>query len=165
MSSETIYHLLGKISITFASFEHGLVDLLEYLLTKGKDTLVGPYILKDIPLWRKIKETRSVAELRLWEHKSTFSELKKVLDDFDKLRGRRNLFIHGYWYIREPSDNADSVTVHDFKPMLDKKSGLWQELKTERVSRTTLKKLLQKTTAALENLTSIDADIRKLKLR
>ena len=165
MSRETIYHLLGKISITFASFEHGLVNLLEYLLTKGKDTLVGPYILYDLPFARIIQQTRSIAKLRLWEHKSTFSELKKVLDDIDKLRCQRNLFIHGYWFIKDLSDNADSVTVYDFKPMLDKKSGGWQNLKTERVSRITLKKILQKITATLENLTAIDADIRKLKLR
>lgn len=93
MRIETIYHLLGKISITFASFEHGLVNLLEHLLTKGKDTLIVPYILKDMSISRLIQQTRSIAEVRLWKHKSIFSELKNILDDIDKLRNQRNLFL------------------------------------------------------------------------
>lgn len=164
MSCETIYHLLGKISVTFASLEHRLVNVLEYLLTEGKDTLVRPYILDDIPISRIIQKTRSIAELRLWEHKSTFVELEKVLNDIDDLRVQRNIFIHGDWFIKELPDNATDVTFLDYKPRLCK-NGLWEYLESVLVTQTELKELLRKATTALENLTSIDADIRKLKFR
>jgi hypothetical protein len=165
MRTETIYHLLGKISITFASFEHASINLLDYLLTKGENTLIGPYILNDISIARLIQQISSVAELRLWKHKSTLADLKKIMKNIDTLRSKRNLFLHGYWNVNELSDDADSVTVFDFKPMLDKKSGTWQELKTERVSRTKLKELLKDVSSTLEKLRVIDKNIRKLKLR
>lgn len=164
MSCETIYHLLGKISVTFASLEHRLVNVLEYLLTEGTDTLVRPYILDDIPISRIIQQTRSVAKLRLWEHKSTFEELEKVLNDIDHLRVQRNIFIHGDWFVKELPDDAKDVTVLDYKPRLHE-NGLWEYLKSVLVTQTELKELLRKATTVLENLTLIDSDIRKLKLR
>lgn len=165
MNNETIYHLLGKISVTFASLEHGLVYLLEYLLTKKECSLVALYVLHGIPISRLIEKTLSIAEVRLLEHKSAFAKLKKVLDEINKLRVQRNWFIHGNWYVREPADNADSVTVFNFKPKLDKKSGQWQCLNSKNLTKTELSQLLQKVTTALEDFRKIDAEIRKLELR
>jgi hypothetical protein len=165
MSGETIYHLLGKISVTFASLEHRLVNVLEYLLTEGKDTLVRPYILDDMPISRLIQQTRSAAELRLWEHKAIFTELNKTLKDIDHLREQRNIFIHGDWFSEELLDNANSVTVLDYKPRLNKDSGLWEYLNSVLVTKTKLYALLRKATTAIENLTSVGEHIRKLKLR
>jgi hypothetical protein len=165
MNGKTIYHLLGKVSVTFSSLEHRIVDLFEYLLTNGEDTLVRPYVLDDIPLSRLIKQTRSLAELRLWEHKSTFAKLKNILDEIDSLRVQRNIFIHGDWFVNELTDTSDSVTVLDFKPKLNKKSGAWEYLNSVLVTKTKLSVLLRKTTSLLDNLTSLDTNIRSLELR
>jgi hypothetical protein len=165
MNNKTIYHLLGKISVTFASLEHGLVYLLEYLLTKKECALVALYVLHGIPISRLIEKTKSIAEVRLWEHKKTLKKLKIVLKDIDELRVQRNWFIHGNWYIKEPADNADSATVVNFKPKLDKKSGRWQCLNDKNLTKRELNQLLQKATIALKNFRKIDAEIRKLELR
>jgi hypothetical protein len=85
MSSQTIYHLLGEIAITFASIEYRLVNLLEYLLTDDNCSLVRPYILDDLSLSRRIQKIRDVAELRLWDHKPVFTKLKNILSDIDGL--------------------------------------------------------------------------------
>ena len=165
MSNETIYHLLGEISVTFASLEHRLVNVLEYLLTDGEDTLIRPYILDDIPFSRCIQQTRAVAKLRLWEYKSILEKLNKVLNNVDDFRVQRNIFIHGDWLTQELTNEAESVTVFDYRPRLDEKSGVWEYLKSIPVTRSELQTLLHKTIDALKELTSIDTEIRKLKLR
>lgn len=166
MSSQTICHLLGNIAITFASIEHRLVDLLGYLLTEDKCLLVQPYVLDDLPLSHLIQKIRAVAELRLCDHKQVFHQLKGVLNDIDGLRVQRNLFIHGDWFTEDLTDYATSVTVLDYRrPRLDKKSGLWKYMETVRVTPTKLGSLLDKVNAALNKLTSVNAEIYKVKLR
>ena len=128
MSDKTIYHLLGQISVTFATLEHWLVNLLGFLLTQDDCSLVRPYLLDKMPLSQLIRKIRTVAELRLSEHKQTLDELKSILTGIDRLRNDRNIFIHGDWLTEDLTDNSESVTVHDYKPHLDKTTGVWTYL-------------------------------------
>ena len=165
MSAKTIYHLLGQISVTFATIEHRLVNLLEFLLTDDNCSLVRPYILDKMPLAQRIQKIQTVAKLRLSEHEATLKELKTILTGIDNLRNERNIFIHGDWFTEDLTDNSESVTVLDYKPCLDKTTGVWTYLNSVRPSRTKLNNLLQKAGKFLEQLTEIDDQIRKLELR
>jgi hypothetical protein len=165
MSVKTIYHLLGQISVTYATLEHWLVNLLGFLLTEDDCSLVRPYILDKMPLFQLIGKIRTVAELRLSEHKETLTELKAILTGIDKLRNARNIFIHGDWLTEDLTDNSESVIVHDYKPHLDKTTGVWTYLNSDRVSRKKLNNLLKQASKLVEQLSEIKEQIRKLKLR
>ncbi|OHB49718.1 MAG: hypothetical protein A2Y10_06050 [Planctomycetes bacterium GWF2_41_51] len=164
MNNETIYHLLGKISIAFASLEHGMVYLLEYLLTKEECSLVAVYILHGMSISKLIEKVRLIAKIRLLEHKAVFAKLEEILDNIDEFREQRNLFIHGNWHFNEePADNADSVTVVNYKPKLDKKSGKWECLKYEHLTKTELNQLFQDVATVLSDFRKIDTKIRHVK--
>lgn len=165
MSSKTFFHLLGKISVTFASIEHRLVSLLEHLLVENDTTLIRPYMLDELSLSRCIQKLFPVAELRLWDHKAVYIELKEILKAINNLRIQRNLFIHGDWFTEDIDDYTSSVTVIDYRPELDRTSGVWNYLKSVRVTREKLQDVLQKSSSALESLTLVDKKIRGLELR
>ena len=167
MSSHAIYSLLGNIAVMFATIEHRLLNLLEYLLTNDDDNccLVRPYVLDDLPLSKRIEKIRTVAQLRLWDHSLIMKELNKVLNDVDDLRAQRNLFIHGDWFKEDLTENATSVTVLNYRPRLDKKTGAWTNIEPVRVSDTKLKTMLNKVDAAFRELTCVDNKIREVELR
>ena len=165
MSIETIYNLLGQVSVTFATIEHSLVTLLEYLLTDDNCSLVRPYVLDTIPLARRIQMIRKVAELRLSDHSAISEQLRQVLKGITDLRIQRNLFIHGSWSTDQMTEHATSVTVLGYRPRLDRVSGVWQYLEPVTVTDSKLKAILRKAKQALQQLSAVDKRIRELELR
>ena len=163
MSNHTIYHMLGQIAVTFASIEHRITELLEYLLVEDC-SLVKPYVLDRLSLNQCVQKTRAVAKLRLWGKDKTRSELKAVLDAIDAVRKERNWFIHGDWFSENLTDYSSSVTVLNYKPRLQP-NGVWEYLEQNRVTKLKLKNLLAKTSSALDDLNTVHNKIRKLKLR
>ena len=165
MSSHAIYGLLGQISVTFATVEHRLINLLEYLLTKDNCSLVKPYILDDLSLSRCIQKIQAVSKLRLWDQTVLLDELLAVISAIDNLRIQRNLFIHGDWFTEDLTEYATSVTVLDYKPRLDKETGVWQYLESVRASDTKLKTMLNEIDNAFHELNTVYNKICKVELR
>jgi hypothetical protein len=165
MSNKNICSLLGEISICFATIEHRLIDHLAYLLTKSDITLVSPYVLDRLPISQLIKQTQSVAELRLSECSELFDELKAVLKIIEDLRQQRNLFIHGDWFTEELKEDSKYVTVLDYKPKLDKNTKVWKYMNVKKVSHEELKEMLDKVKGAFEQLVQVCNKIWKVKLR
>lgn len=165
MSNKDICSLLGEISIYFATIEHRLIDNLAYLLTKSDTTLVSPYVLDRTPLSKIIKKIQSVAELRLWEYPELFKELKAVLNTINALRPQRNFFIHGDWFTEELKENPKYVTVLDYKPKLDKDTGVWEYMNVKKVHQEELEEMLAKVKGAYEQLIMVFVKIRSVKLR
>ena len=165
MSSQIIYALLGRISVTFATIEHRLLDLLDYLLAPGNCNLVKPYILDDLSLSRSIQKTRDVAKLRLWNHKPLFQELNTVLKEMDNLRVQRNFFIHGDWFQEGLTEDAKSVKVYDYRPRLDKKTGSWEYLESRQISDVELQEIYKKVDRTYHDIMAVSEKIRNVKLR
>ena len=165
MSKKDICGLLGEISIYFATIEHRLIDHLAYLLTKSDITLVSPYILDRLPISQLIKQTQSVAELRLSECSELFEELKAVLKIIEDLRQQRNLFIHGDWFTEELKEDSKYITVLDYKPKLDKETGVWKYMNVKKVTREELEEMLAKVKGAYEQLIIVCNKIWDIKLR
>ena len=165
MSNKDICSLLGEISIYFATIEHRLIDHLAYLLTKSDITLVSPYVLDRLPISQLIKQTQSVAELRLSECSELFDELKAVLKIIEDLRQQRNLFIHGDWFTEELKEDSKYVTVLDYKPKLDNDTKVWKYMNVKKVSHEELKEMLDKVKGAYEQLVQVCNKIWEVKLR
>ena len=155
MINKDMCSLLGEVSIYFATIEHRLIDHLAYLLTKSDETLVSPYVLDRLPISQLITKTQSVAELRLSECPKLFEELKEVLNIIEDLRQQRNLFIHGDWFTEELKENSKYVTVLDYKPKLDKKTGVWEYMHQKRVTHKELEEMLAKVKGAYEQLITV----------
>lgn len=165
MGKKDICGLLGEISIYFVTIEHRLIDHLAYLLTKSDVTLVSPYVLDRLPISQLIKQTQSVAELRLSECSELFEELKTILQIIDDLRLQRNLFIHGDWFTDELKEDSKYVTVVDYKPKLNRDTKVWEYMNVMKVSNEELKDMLNKVKAAYEQLIEVCNKIWEVKLR
>ncbi len=160
---QTGYDLLGRLSITFAAIEHGVTELLERLL--GSECgLTRPYLLDELSLSRCTQKIREVAKLRLSEHKAEHKQLKNVLTEVDAVRRQRNLLIHGVW-IEDAGDGASTFTVLSCRPRIDKKTGVWEYLESERVDKTALRRLLARVVEARKMLDELLTILRKTTLR
>jgi len=165
MSRQEIYSLLGEISVTFATIEHRLLNLLEYLLEGDNQSLARPYILDDLPISRCIEKIRSVGKLRLWDQEALHEELKTAINSIDSLRVKRNIFIHGLWSKDELKEQSTSVNIVNFKPRVDKETGVWEYLESVRITNVQLQEMLSEVNSALSSFMDvygkiIDATIR-----
>lgn len=161
MDTPTYYHLLGQISVTFASIEHRLKELLEYLLIE-KHAFVKPYLIDDFTLDKCIQKIRKVAQLRFLD-KKTLGTLIEVLNSINSLRKERNWFIHGDWNFEELAGESSCVSFFIYKPQYNPKGG-WEYIDHKQVTKKNLEKILSKAESAKKDLITLNEVIIKQKL-
>jgi hypothetical protein len=97
---EEFLRLFGEIALKFSNLEFLMRQLLVQLLDPNHHT-VG-YIMTDrMSLDQTLRRLRELVPYRLMKNKALTDEVMRVLGEVDKVRCRRNDFIHGQWELNE----------------------------------------------------------------
>lgn len=148
-----LYEQIGRLSTAFSALEESVMLLLRALLDASE--IVSATLIEDMTFSRLIKLCRLIAKVRFGAGASTYLDLAKGLD---KMRARRNLFVHGSWHLM-PEHAAAAVWSSRLVGGLDADGdmqglteGLTYRSKDEDFTIDTMKKLVREVNALVEEV-------------
>jgi len=113
---------VGEIVIAWARVESLLAEFLSFLLQADHGSM---YVLnQDVASSTQLKWIRTIADSRFTNH-ATQKNLNILFDRIDKIRGERNVYIHGLW---GPGPEPGTAIVQTVK--LDRAEWIRTELVT-----------------------------------
>ena len=108
-SKKEFYFYLGLLSTLFAKMESNLLTILGSLI--ADDFVLTTTILERNSLAQNIELLKKLNNYRDYEKKS----LRNLIDKISKIKGTRNLFIHGIWGEPFELDNDIIMTCDEAK--------------------------------------------------
>lgn len=108
-SPEHFYYTLALLSMNFSEMEYHLKEILSKFITN--DFVISGIFFEDKTLASKIKLLRKINKYIDFEA----DKIKKMLNEIDSIRSKRNLFIHGLWDKPYSTDNGIACIVSTFK--------------------------------------------------
>ncbi len=153
MKKETqdIQARLGRISMSFSSLEHEVVELITQIAFQDEWVLASAFIEKN-SFSKNLDVLKSISRILI--QSTDGKEIKEFVALANPLRVRRNSFIHGKWIINESTIKQKSVAVKDIRVKY-KEEGLsreWRKGTTEMVSYSTLTQIEEDLELALRTI-------------
>lgn len=102
---QEFYATLGVLSVSFASMESKVKQLLALLINPDEE-LVSMMMIQNLNLENTLSRLSDINNHREFYE----TELTEIIKRVRKIKKERNLFIHGVWYT--PYLNEGSIKVH-----------------------------------------------------
>jgi len=102
------FHPLGQINANFSDLEADISNLIWSLI--GANKRIGQIVTDRVPFARLLTMLNLLFEERC-EDKRLCAELKKLVKRTDKIRKRRNKFVHSVWFTNPTTLRVRRVKV------------------------------------------------------
>ncbi|WP_423999527.1 hypothetical protein [Maribacter sp. IgM3_T14_3] len=112
MTENECYILIGKLSSKFSNLEFGLSSILEHLINNTNPGIAA-IITKNMQISKVIELLTKILNFNYEDDVEHVVEMKKLLNEIQGLRQKRNMFIHGNWWFQEEELEKDIVTCID----------------------------------------------------
>ena len=116
------YSLVGMCAAQFAALEFHLQFSLSYFHMRKELSVETVIFTRNSTLKDKLQLIQELIRLRLQQMPDLAKEGIDIIDEIDKVRTERNLFIHGYWLINSYLVRDGIVRVSDPKWKYDPKT-------------------------------------------
>ena len=129
--SEKFYSAFGQLTAVYARME-GELRLLVAGIAFGDDMVTAAAFLDSSQLSANLAILRKLSR-KYWDH---YDRLKKLVASIDRIRPRRNQFIHGIWRPGTFDEAGGTAYVVDLKTTYEEKpdSRSWSHSQTEHFS-------------------------------
>ena len=146
------YSTLGILSVSYATMEFKIKELLAFLLNPDENSL-GLTMVEQMSLHHNLDKLKKINPI-IGFHEE---KIKDIIKRIRAIQPQRNLFIHSIWYAPHPHD--DTIGVHcDIRKVNFKKMSGEGHLSMNRIERYTLPEFQE----IVHVINSIIADIEAI---
>jgi hypothetical protein len=159
------YSLVGGVATGFSTLDFHLQFLLSVLVSGKEASPQAILVLRQKTFGQKIQLLEDIVSLNFPRGSQLRSRGQTLVKALNKLREKRNLYIHGYWLINyEVIASTGGVRCSDTKWRFDKKTDSWTSMPTHDISFRELRNYIQTTGDLFKELYSFnDAVLKELR--
>jgi hypothetical protein len=157
------YALIGGVAAGFSTVDFHLQFLLSVLITGKEASPQALLVLRQNTFAQKIHLLQELLNLNFPQEKSELrSRGKKLVSTLDTIRGKRNLYVHGYWLVNyQLIASTGGVRVSDTKWRYDRKAKSRSCMDSHDISLEELRHQIVATKDLFEELLSFIAAVRE----
>ena len=135
-----VYELLGMLATRFSALDRN-VKLLLHRLKGVADHEELIRMIEELTFNNAIQGCLKAAKNRFAQEPDRLAEVTALLDRVDKMRERRNLFLHGLWAVHD--DLLPTIIIVEYKMRFNEERQLFDHLVTTQIDRDSLRTNLE----------------------
>ena len=140
---DVVFALLGRAATNLSYLEFTVSELLQSLLAPN-EPIVSAIVAEEMTLAKRIQNIKKLAAFRFILDEKIRNQLLDLASRLDKLRSKRNLFVHGQWRLMPTPTGGVTITCVDYRWDIDAKIGRsWSRFREQNWSEEELKDFIQ----------------------
>lgn len=155
------YSLVGGVATGFSALEFHLQFVLSTLISGNEVSSEAMLAIRQKQFGQRIELLKDLVILRFPRGSKLRAQGIALVSSLNKLREKRNLYVHGYWLINYPLlASTGGVSCSDTKWRFDRKTESWTSMKTYDISLSELRRQITATGKLFKELYAFNEAIQ-----
>ncbi len=155
-----ILTLIGEIAVRFSNLEFQMSAILSKLIDTSAGAIVGGFLSDEFSLSKTTELIRKLSRYRFVHRNNMIAKVHGLCEQVDKIRVKRNFFVHGMWVFDREILCQGKITVLKMTWKEDRKTKSWSRAKETIFTVSDLKQMGDTITRLFDQALSIANDLK-----